>query len=118
MLLYKIKYHYQTGDSFEIHDETRELEIVWKNLDNAKNALKRIQEHYKWFEYENRSSIYLNPPKALEPDWHKGEKFDFTIKLVLDNGKEVTFSAPWCGYFERLHFAEIISDDPDLRIQF
>lgn len=118
MLLYKIQYKYQTGDSFKTYDDEGVLEMQWKNLDNAKKALQRIKEHYAWYKYENRQSWDKYDKEVVEPDWHKGEKYEFTLKLMLDNGKEVMFSAPWCGYFERLHSAEIIADDPDLRIEF
>lgn len=117
MLLYKIQYKYQTGDSFKTYDDEGMLEMVWKNLDNAKTALQRIKEHYAWYQYENRQS-WSDAKEVSEPDWHKGEKYQFTLKVMLDNGKEIKFSAPWCGYFERLHSAEIIADDPDLRIEF
>lgn len=117
MLLYKIQYKYQTGDSFKTYDSEGVLEMQWKNLDNALIALKRIKEHYNWYKYENRQS-WSDEKEVPEPDWHKGEKYQFTLKVKLDNGKEVMFSAPWCGYFERLHSAEIIADDPDLRIEF
>lgn len=118
MLIYKIKYFYQTGDSFNTYDSEDVLEMAWKNLDNAKSALRRIKEHYDWYKYENRESWHKYDKEVEEPKWHKGEKYDMTIKVMLDNGKEVKFSAPWCGYFERLHNAEIIADDPDLRIEF
>lgn len=118
MLIYKIKYLYQTGDSDRTYDSEGVLEMAWKSLDNAKKALRRIKDHYTWYKYENRQSWDKYDKEVEEPEWHKGEKYDMTIKVMLDNGKEVKFSAPWCGYFERLHNAEIIADDPDLRIEF
>lgn len=118
MLIYKIKYYYQTGDSFKTYDDQGELEMAWKSLDNAKEALKRIQEHYVWYVQENRSYYYEKKEEVAEPKWHVGEQYDFTVKVKLDNGNEVKFSAPWCGYFERLYCAEIVSDDPEMRVNF
>ena len=117
MLLYKIQYKYQTGDSNRTYDSEGVLEMEWKNLDNAKRALQRIKEHYEWYRYENRHS-WSKEKEVSRPEWHTKEKYDFTVKVMLDNGKEVMFSAPWCGYFERLHNAEIVADDPEMRIQF
>lgn len=119
-MIYKIKYSYETGDSFGRQDTEGELEMEWENLDNAKIALKRIQEHYKWYEDHNRSYRYGKEKPVEEPAWHKGEQYDFTLKVKLDNGNEVQFSAPWCGYFERLYSAEIFTpiEHDDMRIEF
>lgn len=118
-MIYKIKYSYETGDSFGRHDAEGVLEMEWTNLDNAKAALKRIKEHWLW--YEDQNVYYWKPDKsAPEPEWHKGEEYDFTVKVLLDNGNEVKFCAPWCGYFERLHGAEIFvpAEYDDMRIKF
>jgi hypothetical protein len=109
MATYKIKCSYKTGDSFRSEDAQRELEMEWESLANAKAALKRIEEHYRWYEQENDSyRQHRNEEPIPEPEWHKGEKYDFIVKLLLDNGNEVQFSAPWCGYFESLYGAEIV----------
>ena len=113
MHLYKIEVFYSTGDSYSSHDTSTILQMEWKSLDNAKLALRRIKEHYAWYQYKN-DPPYMQRKKASEPAWHQGEEFDFTIKLMLDNGKDVKFSAPWCGYFEDLQSAKIISEDPDM----
>lgn len=113
MMQYQIEVFYRTGDSYGSHDASTVLEMTWKDLDKAKDALKRIKEHYAWYQFKNDPE-YMRRPKASEPEWHKSEKYDAIVKVVLDNGKEVKFSAPWCGYFETLISAKILSGDPDM----
>lgn len=112
---YQIEVHYSTGDSFGRQETSRVLEMKWKDLDKAKAALKRIKEHYLWYDYEN-SNFYFGEDgeEPVEPEWHKGMEYDYCLKVELDNGNEVEFSAPWCGYFETLHSAEITSFDEDM----
>ena len=118
---YKIKYNYQTGDSF--HTETCEevLEFEWEDLDIAKEGLKRINEHYKW--YESKNSYSFNKDEVSKPEWHNVNTDHvsneyYLMNIRMDNGNEVQFWPPWVGYFESLHWAEIIiEDDPDMRIE-
>ena len=50
MSQYKIKYIYDTGDSFKNEYGCEGiLEVSWKNLEVAKANLKRIQEHYEQY---------------------------------------------------------------------
>lgn len=50
MSKYKIKYNYDTGDSFHNeYDVEGNLELEWQNLEIAKANLKRIEEHYKQY---------------------------------------------------------------------
>lgn len=116
-MTYKIKYSYKTGDSFKSWDESGILEMEWKKLSNAKAALKHIKEHYDWYRDQANSWRRLGDEPIAEPEWHTS-KYESVINLVLDNGNEVSFAAPWCGYFERLHTAEIVSDNDDMRIDF
>lgn len=112
---YQIKYKYETGNSFGCEDSEDILEYDWNDLSNAKNALKRIQEHYMWYcNVESHSR-----EKSIEkPLWHNVTISDMTsihciLNLKLDNGKEIQFWPPWIGYFEKLHGAEIINIDSD-----
>ena len=107
MSIYKIEVFYQTGDSWTTEDVSKVLEMSWTNLDNAKKALQRIKEHYAWYRYVN-DPPHMSRDKATEPNWHKGQEYDFVISLTLDNKKDVTFIAPWCGFFEKLHRAKIL----------
>lgn len=118
---YKIKYNYQTGDSF--HTETCEevLEFDWEDLDIAKEGLKRINEHYKW--YSSKNSYSFNKNEVSKPEWHNVNtdlvsQEHYLMNIRMDNGKEVQFWPPWCGYFETLYGAEIIIEDSDMKIEF
>lgn len=106
---YQIHAEYETGDSNGRHDTSTTLEMVWEDLEKAKAALKRLEEHYRW--YDGRDSWEVRYKKVAppeEPAWHVGLPYDFTVKVLLDNGAEVQFLAPWCGYFERLRSLEIV----------
>lgn len=110
---YGIRLEYTTGDSFNSRREKSTLECRWSDLNVAKTALKRIEEHYKWQEaaeqYEKTvrydKSGKLSPP--VEPEWHVGLSRS-SVKLPLDNGNEVQLGAFWIGYFEELHGARIV----------
>lgn len=110
MRTYKIEVCYQTGDSYHSEDVTRRLEMSWKKVENAKKALRRIKEHYAWYQYVN-DPPYMLRPKVDEPAWHKEQTYDFVVSLTIDNGRDVTFIAPWCGFFEKLHNAKILLVD-------
>jgi len=160
---FKIKYGYQTGNSFGSESLEDELEMSWESLDVVKSNLKRIQEHYQqyrdlsgygygdkrsnleilnqnkekdWFVKKERFAIFdkKNPKsysdvgeeryKALK---EKGESVGMVISqddaqynliLKTDDGNDWQFWAPWCGYFERLEWAEVVVDNSDMRIDF
>ena len=115
--VYQIKYSYRTGDSFHTEDREELLEYEWEDIKAAKEALRRIEEHYKW--YESVNSPWMDDVKR--PEWHN-IKPDSTTKdmehnllnLVMDNGEEVQFWAPWCGYFETLYGASIVISGKDM----
>lgn len=116
MTQYKIKYFYHTGDSFHTEDCEDILESSWENLEVAKEALKRIKEHYTWYElicdWERYSHIHKKSDKPKPPKWWDVKSpYDahYCLNLPLDNGKEFQFSAPWCGYFEGLYGAQIFT---------
>lgn len=108
---YKIKYHYQTGDSFGSEDRMEYLEYEWKDVDKAKAALKRIREHYDW--YCSKEDSWRD--EIPRPKWWKCNSTKYMdhhyINLEMDNGEEIQFWCPWCGYFERLYGAEVMSND-------
>ena len=118
--MYQIKYNYRTGDSFSTSDKEATLEYEWKDLDVAKESLRRIEEHYKWYE----SIEQLFSEKTNKPEWHNvnanGVTEDmehYLINIPADNGKEYQFWAPWCGYFETLYGAEIVIGGKDMKIE-
>ena len=114
--MYKIKYSYRTGDSFHTEDREEILEeFEWKDMEIAKEALKRIEEHYRWYASLEHYGRY-GESEVKKPEWHNVDaKDDYTGKSLLnirmDNGKEIQFWPPWCGYFETLYGAEIVLDE-------
>jgi hypothetical protein len=119
MVKYKIKYSYCTGDSFSTQEGESVLEFEWTNLDIAKESLKRIVEHYKW--YQSMEYRYLGIQDE-KPSWWNvptteyNKNFEhYQLNIPMDNGKEIIFQAPWCGYFESLYGVEIITEDKDMK---
>ena len=114
MTIYRIQYNYETGNSFGSHEETDILEFKWENLEIAKQNLQRIKEHREFYCH------FLNEKEAQTKDWFV-EKYKYCLKLQADNGNFAQIAAPWCGYFERLNWVEIIIETPeisDMRIEF
>ena len=116
--IYHIEYSYRTGDSFGTQDHEDVLEYEWNDLEKAKESLARIKEHYTW--YESKENHYGREKKVEEPSWHKisGEHAQLggehcILNIPMDNGNEVQFWPPWCGYFESLYGASIVSDEDD-----
>ena len=59
--------------------------------------------------------------KVGDNNWLYKPNYDacaYNIRLKTDDGKPYQMSAFWCGYFESLHYAEIILDNSDMRIEF
>jgi hypothetical protein len=110
---YKIVADYSTGDSNGSRDETRTLEMSWGSLEVAKEALERIEEHYRW--YEDQHGWDRGSKNAKKPHWAAG-LYESQVIVHLDNGNEVTFNAPWCGYFERLYGCRIIVELPSFTV--
>ena len=118
---YRIKIHYETGDSFGSKNTESYLELEWNNLDVAKENLKRIEEHYSF--YKKLERLYSSQKKDKEVKkemskqrWAVLKYPEYCILLLADNGKEMQMSAFWCGYFERLYYAEIeASQDNDMK---
>lgn len=126
---YKIEYSYYTGSSFGSEDSTGVLELEWENLEVAKDNLKRIQEHWRYYSIKEslksfrKDKEYSNLIESIEkeqPDWYVKSTSDnkyynhHSIILYTDNGKPWQFRCPWCGYFEGLYGAKITNVESDL----
>lgn len=109
--MYKIKVTYKTGDSFSTRDTEGLIEHVWTNLEVAKQNLKRIQEHYAWYE-STRFSFRTELPK---PSFAHPEH-EWSLKLLHDDGQEFDYGSFWIGMFETLYGLEIILDLPKVEI--
>lgn len=133
---YQIQYFYQTGNSFGSEDAVGILELEWDSLDIAKENLRRIKEHYtmvneidsaKWeIRMNKRKSSYTDIASQYQDhDWfakhNDRNMWENCIVLYTDAGNPFQFWCPWCGYFERLHSAKIITTTPidiDMEINF
>jgi len=109
----KIKVNYKTGNSFGSSDEVDYIELAWKNLDRAKESLKRIKNHWEF--YKDNAFIYKKPKGKLPVGVTWNDEYRLLmLELITDDGKAYPYSPFWCGYFETLHKAEIVEADNDL----
>ena len=69
---YRIKYSYDTGDSFRNDpDNSALLEMVWEDLDVAKQNLQRIKDHYSQYKKFNSCSFREDKAEILEANKDK-----------------------------------------------
>lgn len=132
---YKIKIYYQTGNSFHTIDANDYLDLEWNDLNIAKENLKAVKDHYlqahkpinerRWNDGRTREEI-LNGIKNewwfVESKLHNGNLDPYIagncMKLKTDNGKLIQQSCCfWCGHFDQLYKAEIITDDSDMKFE-
>lgn len=121
--MFTIHVDYHTGDSFKSYDTETTLSGEWI-LDIAKENLKRIKAHYK--AYQDRNNYYSiaiqDKARKLESDisseaWYTGNYWEHSINLLENDGTIKKYRCAWCGYFEQLIKAEIISttsEDDDM----
>lgn len=119
---YTIRVEYTTGDSFNSYKETQDLEGDWKNIDVLEENLQRIQNHYKKycdFDYSNNKSWVKNMPIGCvyTGKYSSIDQYNMLLELLTDDRKPYTIMPIWCGYFEQLHSAEIVSSK-SMRIEF
>lgn len=125
---YDIKISYQTGDSFHTSDEEQLLGLKTESLEVAKDCLRRIKEHYQYYEAQNKGDYrvrWMNKEEKAAHDrilesakkapWYV-EEFDFSLNFDIGEGKTWRVNAFWCGYFEKLYGAEIVTEgDTDMK---
>lgn len=114
---YYIKIIYDTGDSFHHESDVEGVVrgISWDNVEAAKAALKRIEEHYEWYlKTREFGRFYYNSDeqKELEEEakkaaWYSTKYPEYCIRVLDDDGKDFEISGYWTGYFETLKSAEI-----------
>lgn len=125
IMTYRIKYNYDTGDSFNTYSgEEDYLELEFKKLDVAKENLIRIKEHYNQYkminEWKNGSRKQEILDSNSNKDWYAKNSGnpEHCIVLYTDDGKPWQIYAPWCGYFESLNYVEIIPHESDMKYEF
>lgn len=115
---YKIKYNYNTGDSFHNEEGLESyLELEWEKIEVAEANLLRIKEHYEQYTALNRLNYDRSKTvndiigyNKANKDWFvHSDKMTFEHQIILytDDGKPWQIWAPWCGYFESLNFVEV-----------
>lgn len=123
--MYGITVIYDTGDTFRRENDVEHtLNITWNNLDKAKQALQDIQEHYRCYTVEkkewnaDKKNIKKARDKAMKSPWcshvtndksPERDYWQFSILLENDNGERIDEHVCWCGYFENLVGADIVS---------
>jgi hypothetical protein len=125
---YKIKINYSTGNSFGLNNTSDILELDFEDLNVAKANLLRIKEHYELYKfidsYTNRKKLSEEDfiKECSAKDWFVKGKYDsemfYNIKLYTDTRKVFQLSCFWIGFFEKLHFIEIILDSDVLCYEF
>lgn len=113
MIRYCIKYDYTTGNSFGSKSyENEQFEVIWKNLDLAKENMKILADHYNSYCKYAEASSSEERNKILEEftkkEWFTNKQYwEFSVLLKDDNGSKFQISIPWCGYFESLQALRI-----------
>jgi hypothetical protein len=101
---YRIKYNYDTGDSFSNSPDNSDfLEMVWENIEVAKQNLQRIKDHYSQYRDCNSYSYSKNKAEIFESNKDK----DWFVK----NPKIFAFekdtpSYYWSVYKENVKYCE------------
>lgn len=122
---YKIKFIYDTGDSFSTQDGVvGYIDYEFSSLGLAKQALARMKEHYLWRLSEE--SAWREDSKPV-PNWYKPKSkrksmtSDWYFNTMGNDEEEVwLYGGTYLGYFETLVSAEIItlsSEDDDVSFE-
>lgn len=130
--MYTIEVNYKTGNSFGSHEETDEIGLVFKDVEQAKKALKALKEHYEFYkEFDrkyNKTQQDLDDVVSRKYSWfnyeHPFKSYDWPMYTCLveccDGSIRSISTDMWCGYFERLLSARIVAalDSDDLKVEF
>ena len=111
--MYDIRINYKTGNSFGRHDESDMVDLPVESLDIAKENLQRIKQHYLCVQDRDSYHPKSHTPAPL-PDYVLDNGWSYSLALKTSELNERIIIHPfWCGYFETLHGAEIISIGDD-----
>lgn len=113
--MYTIEIDYETGSSFGSERRIEEVGWEWKDLNKAKESLRRIKEHHK----ACRTRKYDHRDTGPKERWStKKEGWEYSVIIEDDDGNPAKIAAFWEGYFETLYSAEIlIAEDPDIKFK-
>lgn len=108
--MWEINISYTTGNSFGSEDTEDLVGYSWNNLEDAKEALAYIKEHYA-----AQQGLSCRDKEFIEKYGRKvwcDKEYPTVCLLVPDNdGGQHRISAFWCGYFESLQSASIITEE-------
>jgi hypothetical protein len=95
---------YSSGDSFG-HDENAYFNLIWifKSRKIAEKAKSMIEDHCDWYVKCNHAFYSYN-----EKVNKKKYESEYSLKVKIDNGKDLTVSASWNGYFDSLTTVDIV----------
>lgn len=113
-MVYMINIEYEDGDTNGRSDRNLTLPFKWTDKFVAKEALKRIREHYEWWRCDKDYCFHAKGKCAPKPEWVKRlpkQKWgmDTDVLIPLDNDTEEPYYADWCGYFARLQGGTIVT---------
>ena len=124
--MYKIEIEYSTGNTFGTHIETTIIDdVVFADLESAKQALKIIAKHKEMCEAANGGWRVTDAERkaklaeiAAQPWAVKSEyssDYEYQVKVPTSKDCQVweNIYCFWMGYFETLHEARIIVADED-----
>lgn len=126
---YTIEVTYTTGNSFNSEEVTDNINLAWNDLELAKQCLKHIKEHYDlycefnqsgWSRDRKNDEILKDADSRI---WARGESDPYYLSDLYaecDDGdwRQVSTNM-WCGYFETLHSAEIVTiGESDMKVVF
>ncbi len=116
---YTIEVHYSTGDSFNTHEETHDVGLIWNDKKLAIKALSHIKEQHQLntqldstYGKKEREELIQS---IISKEWIDKNKslsdqrdyWMYSISCLMDDGSYRTIRTNWLGYFENLISAKI-----------
>jgi len=105
---YQINIHYITGHSLHTEATMDSLELIWSQEQIALQNLKRIKEHFQYYDRLHSREPLPRPTWFPDPPAQDLDYEQNSIELFTDAGKIWKIEVFWRGYFERLLKAEIV----------
>jgi hypothetical protein len=113
---YSIEVHYTSGDTENLYDIVKTVDIQWDSKEEAQAALQFLKE--QWVFYMKQDACYTKARETIIENAKQKEWFDpispeFSFLVTVD-GEKIPVHTPWNGYFETLHKAHVVVvDNPD-----
>ncbi len=111
MTPFKIKITYTTGNSLSQKSTTDDLELTWENLDNAKDNLNRIKEHYEM--HQKLYGLPYNKTQSIlseysDKDWfvNKLQLYNISTQCVIEESDRYKYKEQDLKYIHNSYDAE------------